>query len=33
VQVTRPISALSFKTQSLVPDRGTSFPMLNPSWQ
>jgi hypothetical protein len=32
VQVTRPVSSLSFKTQSLVPVRGTSFPMLNPSW-
>jgi hypothetical protein len=29
MQVTRPVSALSFKTQSLVPGRGTSFPMLN----
>jgi hypothetical protein len=31
VQVNRPVSALSFKTQSLVPGTGTSFPMLNPS--
>jgi hypothetical protein len=28
----RPVSALSFQTQSLVPGRGTSFPLLNPSW-
>jgi hypothetical protein len=32
VQVTCPVSALSFQTQSLVPVRGTFFPMLNPSW-
>jgi hypothetical protein len=31
VQVTRLVSTLSFQTQSLVPGRGTSFPMLNPS--
>jgi hypothetical protein len=32
VQVTRPVSALSFKNpQSLIPGRDTSFPMLNPS--
>jgi hypothetical protein len=32
VQVTRPVLALLFTTQSLVPGRGTSFLMLNPSW-
>jgi hypothetical protein len=35
VQVTYPISSLSFTTQSLVPSRGTSFSMLNisrPRW-
>jgi hypothetical protein len=31
VQVTHPVVALLFKTQSLVPSRGTSFQMLNPS--
>jgi hypothetical protein len=31
VQVNRSVSALSFSTQSLVPGRGTSFLMLNPS--
>jgi hypothetical protein len=30
VQVTRPVSALSFKTQILVPGRGTSFPDVEP---
>jgi hypothetical protein len=30
VQVTRPVSALSFKTQSLVPGRGTSFSDVEP---
>jgi hypothetical protein len=30
VQVTRPVSAESFKTQSLVPGRGTSFPDVEP---
>jgi hypothetical protein len=32
VQVTRSVLALPFQTQSLVPGRGTSFQMLNPSW-
>jgi hypothetical protein len=31
VQVTRPVSSLSFITQSLVHDRGTTFQRLNPS--
>jgi hypothetical protein len=30
--VTRPVLALSFQTQSMVPSRGTSFAMLNSSW-
>jgi hypothetical protein len=30
--LTRSVSSLSFTTQDLVPDRGTSFQMLNPSW-
>jgi hypothetical protein len=30
VQVTRPVSALSFQTKSLVPDRGTSFSDVEP---
>jgi hypothetical protein len=30
VQVTRPVSALSFKTLSLLPGRGTSFSDVEP---
>jgi hypothetical protein len=30
VQVTRPVSTLSFKTQSLVPGRGTYFSDVEP---